>query len=647
MEPHVWDRIQEVYFLALPLSATQRIDFVEQECGSDPLLIREISSLLQADESDSRFLEASVFELGLRIINSDNRIPSPEVSDAADELVGSTIDGRYVVVRRLAVGGMARVYVAHDLRLSPRRVVVKVLLDESLRNEWVVQKFEEERVALARVDHPGVVIILDAGELLDKKPYLVMQYVEGISLREMIATNPEGIEFPRAASIIRGIGSALNAVHKKGIYHRDLKPENIMLQRLSPAEEHVKVLDFGIAKVKESLIGPSTPMGARTMGTIAYMSPEQLNGDRVEAASDLYSFAIIAFEMLTGRRPFVADTPAHLVKLQRQGVRAKPADLRPRLPEEAEAIILNGLAFEARDRSLSVSEFTSRLSRALLAGADDGFEREASSGLSSGAASTPDLANPLDSLQSPRADSTAQPRETKSISKKESRPKRWLVLAVAAVLLIGVMTGAYWLISRNGGLLGKPANSRSGSSAPHRTLTYSLTVQKMRDGQRYQDPFESSGKGTFENGDKFRLNVSSRQAGYLYVFNEGPPEKDQTSFTIIYPMPTNENSRLEQNQEMQTNWNTFSGEKGTERFWIIWSATEVMPMEIARHEGFKNKEGAIIDAEVVRNLKNFLSEHSTPEPETAKDTAKDTAKQRTTVRTSGDLLVKMLELEHR
>jgi hypothetical protein len=165
----------------------------------------------------------------------------------------------------------------------------------------------------------------------------------------------------------------------------------------------------------------------------------------------------------------------------------------------------------------------------------------------------------------------------------------------------------------------------------------------MRDGLPYQDAFESSGQEIFENGYKFRLNVSSRQAGYLYVFNEGPPEKDHTSFTIIYPTPANEGSRLEQNQDMQTNWNTFSGEKGTERFWIIWSAAEVMPIEIARHEAFKNNEGAIIDAEVARNLKAFLSEHSIPEPETTKDTAKP----RTSVRVTGDLLVKLLELEHR
>jgi len=217
-------------------------------------------------------------------------------------------------------------------------------------------------------------------------------------------------------------------------------------------------------------------------------------------------------------------------------------------------------------------------------------------------------------------------------------------LAVAAVLLVAALTAGYWFVLRSG-LLGKPANSRSASSAPHRALSYSLTVQKMRDGKPYKEAFESSGQEIFENGYRFRLNVSSRQGGYLYVFNEGPAEKDQSNFTIIYPTPVTNagSSRLEQNQSMQTNWNTFSGEPGTERFWVVWSAEVVTPLEIARYEAFKNKEGAITDAVIARSLHDFLTEHSNPAP----DTTKDTAKQRTSVRADGDLLVKLVELEHR
>ena len=637
MEPHTWDRIQEVYYSALHLTPAQRKGFVAQACGFDSSLTREICSLLEINDSIEGFLEAPLFTRGLRIINN-SIMQSPEPADSTEGLVGSTIDGRYVVERRLADGGIARVYLARDLRLHERRVVVKVLLDKSFRNQRIVQKFQQEKEALARVDHPGVVSILDAGDLPDKKPYLVMQYVDGTSLREIIGRSPEGIELERAASIIKGIGAALNAVHEEKIYHRDLKPENIMLQRVGPAEEHVKILDFGIAKVKESLIAPSTATGAGTLGTIVYMSPEQLRGDKLAAASDVYSFAVIAYEMLTGRRPFVADTVAYLAEMQRQGVRAKPADLRPRLPAEAQAIILNGLAFEPSARSLGAGEFGDRLSRTLTAGEDAAVENAAGSG-------TLEKADDPDSVQSSRvSSSTARPQALRFPTKGKSRSRRWVIFAAAVVMLSGVAMGLYWL-GQNAVLFHPPANSRSPSFLPHRTLNYSLTVQKMRDGVPYKDPFESSGQEIFENGYRFRLNVSSRQAGYLYVFNEGPPEKDQSNFTIIYPTPaTNEGSaRLEQNQNMQTNWNTFSGESGTERFWIVWSANVVTPLEIARYEAFKNKEGAITDAVIAKSLGDFLSEHSNPAPETTKDTAK----QRTSVRADGDLLVKLVELEHR
>jgi serine/threonine protein kinase len=643
MEPHAWDRLQEMYHAALQVPTGQRCDFVARACDFDPVLKKQICSLLKADESSPEFLKAPIFGLGLRILSGDDSTELPETPDA-DELISLTIDGRYLVESRLAVGGMARVYVARDLKLPPRRVVVKVLLDKSLRNERIAKKFDQEREALARVNHPGVVHITDAGWLADK-PYIVMQYVEGVSLRETIAARPEGMEFDRAALIIKGIGAALNAVHEKQIYHRDLKPENIMVQGPGSASEHILVLDFGIAKVKGSLIASSTATGAGTMGTVVYMSPEQLRGDEVTAASDVYSFAVIAYEILTGRRPFIPDTPAHLLELQRQGVRAKPAVLRPRLSEDAEAIILNGLAFEPKSRSRGAGEFGDRLSRALLTEGPFDWERVPTTPMPPAGNNAPALTNPLDSPQLPNGPKAIRQTEETSLEPaRKPRASRWLMLGAAAVLLLTVMIGSYWLISGNGKWFGTSPNSRSGSSLPHRTLTYSLTVQKMRDGLPYQDPFESSGQEIFENGYKFRLNVSSRQAGYLYVFNEGPPEKDQTSFTIIYPTPaTNEGSRLEQNQNMQTNWNTFSGERGTERFWIIWSAAEVMPIEIARHEAFKNKEGAIVDAEVARNLRDFLSEHSMPAPETTKDTVK----QRTSVRASGDLLVKLLELEHR
>ena len=254
-------------------------------CGSDTILQQEVNSLLEADESSGDFLETSVFELGLKILMDDSSksldtYPGPDDRPATDKLVGTTLDGRYLIEKELGHGGVGAVYLARDHKLHDKPVVVKVLLEKSLRDEWVVLKFQQEKEALARVDHPGVVGILDTGELPDGKPYIVMQYVEGMALRDAIKAKPEGMDLERVASIIKQIGAALSAVHEKKIYHRDLKPENIMLQALGRGDEQVKIVDFGIAKIKESVIAPSTITGAATAGTIVYMSPEQLRGER-------------------------------------------------------------------------------------------------------------------------------------------------------------------------------------------------------------------------------------------------------------------------------------------------------------------------------------------------------------------------------
>jgi serine/threonine protein kinase len=154
-----------------------------------------------------------------------------------------------------------------------RLVVVKVLLDEKISHKWSVRKFKQEMEALARIDHPSVIGIFDSGQLADGRPYLVMQYVDGVSLRSVI--NVEGMDLFRAADIVRQIGKALSAAHDRGIFHRDLKPENIMLQQLLTVTSKSRSSISALAKVKDSVISMSTASD-RSAGTAAYMSPEQL-----------------------------------------------------------------------------------------------------------------------------------------------------------------------------------------------------------------------------------------------------------------------------------------------------------------------------------------------------------------------------------
>jgi serine/threonine protein kinase len=278
---------------------------------------------------------------------------------------GMMIDGRYVIERELGRGGIGVVYLARDQQLMGKPVVIKILLEQVFETDadgWVKKKFRQEVEALARIDHPGVVGVLQTGEMADGRPYLVMQYIEGKNLRSVM--KPEGMNLSHVAQIMRQIGQALTSAHDRGIYHRDLKPENIMLQALGEDEDHVKLIDFGVATVKDSQVAANR---ATTMvaGTVGYMAPEQMIG-KPSASSDIYALGVIAYEMVTGRRPFNPDSPYQLLEMQRDGVRVKPSDLRPSLNERAQAVILKALSFEQQERHARARDFGEELSRALM-----------------------------------------------------------------------------------------------------------------------------------------------------------------------------------------------------------------------------------------------------------------------------------------
>lgn len=598
MERAQWDRIQQIYHSALPMAASGRRAFVANACGDDPVVLKEVLSLLETDESSGSFLQQPVFELGLRLLSVD--VSSSNTTSSIDSLIDATIDNRYRIEKKLDQGGVGKVYLARDLQLHDRLVVIKILLDNAPQNPYLEKKFRQEVEALSRTDHPGVVGVLGAGELPDGRLYIVMQYVDGPALRSQITG--EGMNLERVAWIVEQMGDALDHIHEKGIFHRDLKPENIMLQAKSGGEL-VKIVDFGIAKVKDSVVAAST-VEETPVGTVLYMSPEQLRGgDGITPASDVFSMGVIAYEMVTGQRPFSAASGAQLLELQREGVRVPPSDLRPNLLVEAQTIILRALSFVPNERYQSAGEFGHQLARALA-------QRK----------------------QTSEEDSW---RKSERMGEaKGSNKKRFAVIAGSLMLLcLAVLLGLYIY--------------RQSDSTPRlsRAFTYWLTVQKMRDKTPYQEPFQSNGQEIFDSGDQFRLTVTCADPGYLYLFNEGPPLPEGTSFAIVFPNPTTNNgsASVGADQSVQSNWNTFRGPVGTENFWIVWSTSPVSELESAKMEAFKRLDGGLTDQNLV-TVRDYLT---AKEVEIKVRTTRYKASQQAVVRGMDDMLIKLVQFEHR
>ena len=577
-------------------------------------------------------------------LNEPSGAPLNETTlPAQANLSGQIVDDRFVIEKELGRGGVGAVYLARDKTLHDKRVVIKVLLDRSLENSWVVQKFQQEKEALARVDHPGVVGVLGGGELPNSQPYIVMQFVDGVTLRSQIKS--EGMPLDRASETIKQIGRALSAAHEKGIFHRDLKPENIMLQSFGHGEEQVKIIDFGIAKLKDSMVAPSTMTGA-TAGTVAYMAPEQLAGRATSAATDIYAFGAIAYEIITGRKPFNPETGFELLEMQRRGVRVSASDLRPAISEPANELILRALNFEPSARFSSAREFGDALARAL----SNEVTREQQQvpptqlpGTRLATEANPPVRGTADlapktiagRYEAAKVDTLNQPAYTPEIDEEPSpRNGSKIIVALVALVIIGAVAGiVIW-----------KRDAIFGARGAQRSLTYSLTVQKMRDGKAYQGEFESSGQEIFENGWKFRMNLTSPQEGYLYLLNEGPANGDTTTYDVLFPeAKTNGGSpRVVANDKLQTAWMRFDDNQGTEKFWLVWAASPVKELEAVAGAVNDQDLGEIKDPAKARAVRDFLKAQSGTKPEITKDSGK----KQTMLTGKGNVLVNLIELEH-
>ncbi|MBI4851904.1 MAG: protein kinase [Acidobacteria bacterium] len=290
-------------------------------------------------------------------------ISTESVAAISDKFIGTVFDGRYKIESKLGYGGMAVVYKATHLFME-RLVAIKLLHSENVADVGYIERFKQEARAAGRIQHPNAVGISDFGVTNDNIFYLVMEYLEGYSLRTRLQKE-EPLPLKEVTSIITQICNAVEFAHKNNVIHRDLKPDNVFVH-IKDDVETIKVLDFGIAKILQSSTYNTrlTATGA-IIGTPQYMSPEQCQGDTVDHLTDIYSLGIIAYELLTGTLPFNSENPLSIALKQLNEPPPNPCLLRPDLSEAVDTVIKQALAKNRKQRIQSASTFASELSQAL------------------------------------------------------------------------------------------------------------------------------------------------------------------------------------------------------------------------------------------------------------------------------------------
>ncbi len=299
------------------------------------------------------------------VLESDLNPPAPD-PDAPGSWYGiqsgAALAGRYRIERLISRGGMGAVFEATQLGLD-RAVAIKLLLPALSRDEKVRERFRREARSAASLRHPNIIQIYDYG-ISDHGPYIVMELARGKSLRQLLSQG--ALEIEMSVELMGQILSALAAAHSARIIHRDLKPDNIIVEEQSDGRIIAKVLDFGIAKMREAQSDEegANLTGGNIIGSPAYMSPEQSLGTTLDSRSDIYSLGIVLYEMLTGSTPFGKGTPGALLTHQINTPPPRPSAIRPGISDAVESVVMKALAKDREARFTSATQFAQALRKA-------------------------------------------------------------------------------------------------------------------------------------------------------------------------------------------------------------------------------------------------------------------------------------------
>jgi tRNA A-37 threonylcarbamoyl transferase component Bud32/tetratricopeptide (TPR) repeat protein len=326
------ERAKQLFEQALALPAAERGAFLADACAGDQALLTELQSLLGSADAAHAWFE----DLAARIVRPALGVAAADF----DALAPGVGVAHYEIVARVGSGGMGVIYRARDVRLA-RHVALKLLPPHLTRNASARERLLREARAASALEHPNIATIFEIGDAPDGRTFIAMAWCEGETLRARLEREPH-VDTRVATSIARQLADALAAAHRAGVVHRDVKPANIIV-----GEDHaVKLVDFGIAR----LAGEETTRAGGTLGTVAYMSPEQTRGEAVDGRTDVWSLGVVLYEMLAGRRPFRGDAEAVIIQAIRSDEPEPLAVLRADVAPALAAIVARCLAREPTAR---------------------------------------------------------------------------------------------------------------------------------------------------------------------------------------------------------------------------------------------------------------------------------------------------------
>ncbi|MEP6902001.1 MAG: serine/threonine-protein kinase [Actinomycetota bacterium] len=603
---------------------------------------------------------------------------------------GKIIDGRYTIREKIGSGGFGAVYLAEDTRFSGNnRVAIKQI--ES-NNELIAKTSKIEADLLYNLSHPNLPKVTNCFQE-NGASFIVMDYISGEDLAHGLLKKKK-FQIPEVLQVADTVLDALEYLHSFPIFHRDVKPHNIKVDE----KGKIFLLDFGTAKgnMQEE---KTLPFGGQSItGYTPFYAPlEQvlrvdpnsflllnaLNEEKLrdfaerktDGRSDIYALGATLYHLLTGFSPEQAtatvrahalwsDKPDPLPNLQKLNAEVSPALANA---------IHRALEVMPEHRFQTAAEFRQGLKNSQLAS----IPTKATEVVNIANQFKPAATQIAPHIINIKQDEPSVPPVLQSAdfipdiaqTEPKSNTTKFALIGLGVILLLvfgasgavlvwkyainkpektDINTNQTEVANLSANVINNNQNAannggKTATSQTLRTVDYSLLVQKMRDGKKFQEPFESSGQEIFENGYQFMMNFTPTEKGFLYIFAEGLDERNEKVFNIIFPTPKQNGgiADVSAGQKYQTGWNEFGGNAGTENFWVIWSREKNETAEKSRENAFASN-GKLTDKDLAAKLKDFLEKRKS-----TKSAFKDIEKKLSKIEFEGDSVVHLIQLEHR